>query len=217
MPSRPAIWKDLAYGIAALIVSAIVATGGCSNSSTPAPTPSPSPIPTPSSSPTLSPSPIPSPVNFVVMNYASVPPTMDPTYGAIQGYGQTTTVPAASPVPTVSSQVVTVHCNQTIGFYNLDRSAAHTASLLGPAAGMNWPANFNNINGATTASPVLTPITTPEFSTGNIFQFSTVPGTSLVYTTGGSAGSFYFGDFYDYKPVIPGFPQMRTVITILCP
>ena len=53
--------------------------------------------------------------------------------------------------------------------------------------------------------------------TGTIFQLTTVPGTSLVYTTGGTAGSFYFGDYYDYKPVISGLPQMRTVITILCP
>ena len=150
------------------------------------------------------------------MNYASVPPTTDPVYGPIQGYGQVASAPIASPVPAVSSSIVTVHCSQTIRFYNLDRTFSHTASLLGAANGMNWPTNFNNVNGASVASPQLTAITTPEFSTGTLFALGS-SSTSLVYTTGASAGSFYFGDFYDYKPVTPGFPQMRTVITVLCP
>src|SRR5579864_1456449 len=211
------LWKPLAYVVVALVVFAFVATGGCSNSSTPSPTPSTSPIPTPSGSRAPSPSPIPSPVNFVVMDYASVPPTNDPTFGEIQGYAQTASVPAASPVPTVSSQLITVHCNQTIKFYNADRASSHTASLLGAASGMNWPTNFNNVNGANVSSPQLTAITTPEFSTGSMLPFATTFGESPVYTTGATAGAFYFGDFYDYKPVLPGFPQMRTVITILCP
>jgi hypothetical protein len=151
------------------------------------------------------------------MDYASVPPTNDPVFGEVEGYAQTAGTPAPSPLPTVSSQLVTVHCNQTIKFYNVDRVGSHTASLLGQASGMNWPVNFNNVNGATVASPLLTPITTPEFSTGTILPFSGTFGVSQVYTTGSTAGSFYFGDFYEYKPALPGFPQMRTVITVLCP
>lgn len=215
MTPRFPFWKTLAVGTAAVVGAAILGTVGCSNSSTPGPTPSP--LPSASGTTAPSPSPIPSPVNFVVLNYPSIPPTLDPTYGAVDGYGQTATVPVVSPAPIVSSSIVTVHCNQTIAFYNVDRVGFHTASLLGPASGMNWPATFNNVNGANTASPMNTAIDTPEFSTGTLNVFSGAFGTSRVYTTGTTAGAFYFGDFYEYKPVQPGWPQMRTVINILCP
>ena len=120
-------------------------------------------------------------------------------------------------MPTVSSQIITVHCNQTIEFYNLDRVSSHTASLLGVANGMNWPPNFNNINGASNASVLLTPITSNQFSTGNLAPLGSGFSHSLVYSTGPTTGSFYFGDYYDYTPQTMGFPSMRTVITVVCP
>ncbi len=201
-----------------LMLLALVAAGGCSNKSSTTPAVTLSPTPAPSISPPPSPSPTPTPLNFVAMAYASIAPTTDPLYGQIDGYTQLAGVPTASPAPVVVSGKVTVHCNQTIQFYNLDRSLPHTASLLGVAAGTNWPATFNNVNGATVASPVLTPITTAQFSTGTLAAFgSGFSSTSKTYGTGSTAGSFYFGDFYDYKPVPPASPQMRTVITVLCP
>jgi hypothetical protein len=221
--------KALALCAVAVFLFAVVATGGCNSSTAPiinaSPQPSvkpsgspgPSPSPTPTRSPSPSPTPTPSPVNFVIMNYPSVPPTTDPTYGEIDGYGQATAAPTTTPIPTVVSQVVTVHCNQTIKFYNLDRTSSRTASLLGVAAGMNWPPTFNNVNGAGTASPAFTAITTPEFSTGNLFAYPSTASISALYMTGPVAGSFYFGDYYDYLPLNPKHPQMRTVITVVCP
>jgi hypothetical protein len=218
----PAI-KALALCGVAVFLFAIVATGGCSSSTQPTIVASPQPTVTPSGSPGASPSPTPSPspspkaVNFVIMSHASIPPTTDPTYGEIDGYGQAAAAPTPSPLPTVISQVVTVHCNQTIAFYNLDRVSPHTASLLGVASGTNWPPTFNNVNGAQTSSPLLTAITEPEFSTGTLFAYPSASANSRVYSTGSVAGSFYFGDYYDYLPVNPKRSQMRTVITILCP
>ena len=206
---------------------AIVASGGCSSSSTPSvgssPTPTPSLTPGPSPSPTPSPTPTPTAVNFVILAYASIPPTADPTYGELDGFATAAANPIASsspspsPTPTFASQVVTVHCNQTIQFFNLDLGLFHTASLLGPTAGANWPP-WNNTNGANTASKQfigsqLTPITYPNFSTGTLTTFRTGGSASLVYSTGASAGTFYFGDYFQY----PSMPPMRTVINILCP
>jgi hypothetical protein len=153
------------------------------------------------------------------LNYASVAPTTDPTYGQIDGIGQATAAPTSTPLPTVVSKVVTVHCNQTIQFYNLDRLSNHTASLLGPASGSNWPL-FNNVNGANTATPQftgsqLTPITYPEFSTGTMLGFGSGFANSFVYSTGPSAGAFYYEDYYEYSA--SATPLMRTVINILCP
>lgn len=205
----------------AVAIFAMVGIGGCSSSSTPGPSnsPHPSPTPTVSVSPTPSPSPTPTPVNFVILAYASIAPTNDPTYGKITGYAQASAAPSPTPLPSVVSSTVTVHCNQTIEFYNLDRTltTGHTASLMGTASGMNWPPYFNNVNGVT-ASPLLTAITGNSFSTGILAPFgSGFFSNSLVYSTGPTAGSFYFGDYYDYLPVIPGNPQMRTVITVVCP
>ena len=199
-------------------VLAVVATGGCSSSSTPSPGSSPTVAPSVGTpSPTPPPSPTPTAVNFVILNYASVPPTNDPTYGQIDGIGQATAAPSATPFPVVVSSVVTVHCNKTIQFYNLDRLSPHTASLLGPASGSSWPL-FNNVNGATTATPqftgaLLTPITYPQFSTGTMFALGAGGSSSFVYSTGPSAGAFYFEDYYEYT----ASPLMRTVINILCP
>ena len=198
---------------------AVVATGGCSSSSTPSPGSSPTPIAsvgTPSPTPTQSPTP--TPVNFVILSYPSVAPTNDPTYGQIDGIGQATAAPTSTPQPVVS-QVVTVHCNQTIQFFNLDRTSNHTASLLGAASGSNWPL-FNNVNGATTATPQftgsqLTPITYPQFSTGTMLSFGSGFANSFVYSTGPSAGAFYYEDYYEYS--VGANPLMRTVINILCP
>jgi hypothetical protein len=222
----PAI-KALALCGVAVFLFAVVATDGCSSSTqtivvaSPQPTVKPSATPTgspkPSPSPSPSPTPTPTPVNFVVMSYASIPPTTDPTYGEIDGYGQVAAAPTPSPLPTVVSQVVTVHCNQTIAFYNVDRAGAHTASLLGVASGMAWPPTFNNVNGASTSSPLLTAITTSEFSTGTLFAYPSTAATSKVYSTGSVAGSFYFGDYFDYLPIPKKNPPMRTVITVLCP
>jgi hypothetical protein len=150
------------------------------------------------------------------MAYSSVKPTIDPTYGEINGYGQASAAPTTTPLPTVVSQIVTVHCNQTIAFYNLDRSLPHTASLLAGPTPPPWPP-FNNVNGIA-ASPQytagqLTPITYPQFSTGALGIFGSGSSTSFVYSTGSSAGIFFFGDVFNYA----SNPPMRTAINILCP
>lgn len=202
---------------AAILVAGMVATGGCtSKSTTPGPTVSPSATPTPSGSPTPTPSPTPTANVFVALDYPSVPPTTDPVYGGVQGFAPIpspliTTSP--SPIPTISSQIITVHCNKNIQFFNVDRTLPHTASLLGGATGMSWPL-WNNVNGPQ-GSPLLTAITDNEFSTGTLFAFgSGVSSYSLVYTTGATTGSFAFGDYFNYSNVLP---QMRTVITVVCP
>jgi len=206
--------RGIAFAVVAAFVLALIATGGCKSSSTPSVLPTSSPTPIPSGSPTPTPSPTPTANVFVGLDYPSVPPTLDPTYGDVQGYAPLANNPVASPspspVPTISSAIVNVHCNQNIQFINLDHSSPHTASSLGPANGMNWPGVFNNPNGVS-ASPQLTAISTGSFSSGVLAAGGA--GTSPVYSTGGVAGSFYFGDYYDFS----GSPQMRTVITVLCP
>jgi hypothetical protein len=207
----------------AIVLLSVVAAGGCNSKST-TPGAGASPTPIPSGSPTPTPSPTPTANYFVGLDYPSIPPTTDPTYGEIQGYAALSKYPLASPspstspspIPTISSQLVTVHCDQNIQFYNLDKTAAHTASSLGPANGMNWPPTFNNPNG-TVASPLLTPISYQSFSSGALGAYSAAGWYSLVYSTGSTAGSYYFGDYYDYNPVFAGYPSMRTVITVLCP
>ncbi|MBV8164969.1 MAG: hypothetical protein JOZ91_11970 [Candidatus Eremiobacteraeota bacterium] len=211
--------RSLAASAVLVFLLSIIATGGCSSSSTNTPsTPSPVVSPTPRGSVTASPSPspTPTPVNFVIMAYSSIKPTIDPTYGEINGYGQATAVPTGTPLPTVISQIVTVHCNQTIAFYNLDRALPHTASLLAGPTPPPWPL-FNNVNGIT-ATPQftagqLTPITYPQFSTGLLTLFGSGSSTSLVYSTGATAGIFFYGDAFNYAFT----PPMRTAINILCP
>jgi len=212
--------RSVAASAMMVFLLSIIATGGCSSSSTnTTPTPTPpvvSPTPRGSVTASPSPSPTPTPVNFVIMAYSSIKPTIDPTYGEINGYGQATAKPTGTPLPAVISQIVTVHCNQTIAFYNLDRALPHTASLLAGPTPPPWPL-FNNVNGIT-ASPQftagqLTPITYPQFSTGLLTLFGSGGSTSLVYSTGSVAGIFFFGDVFNYAST----PPMRTAINILCP
>lgn len=212
--------RAIAGAATIVFVLSVIATGGCSSNSSTNTTPSPTPIvsPTPRGSVTASPSPspTPTPVNYVIMAYSSVKPTIDPTYGEINGYGQATAAPTKTPLPTVVSQIVTVHCNQTIAFYNLDRLLPHTASLLAGPTPPPWPL-FNNVNGIQ-ASPQftagkLTPIDYPQFSTGALGVFGTGGSTSLVYSTGSVAGILFFGDAFNYA----SNPGMRTAIDVLCP
>ena len=131
-------------------------------------------------------------------------------------YPLATSSSSPSPVPTISSQIVTVHCDQNIQFFNFDSTSFHTASSLGPANnGSNWP-SWNNQN-STTASPLLTPISALDFSSGQLAFHSATGWYSLVYTTGSTAGAYYFGDYYDYNPIQNNYPSMRTVINVLCP
>ena len=223
-------FRNLAIAGLAIFVFAVVAAGGCSSSSTQtivthSPTPSSvSPTPTPSMSPTPTPSPTPTAVNFVVMAYASVPPTTDPTYGQIDGFGLATSNPTSTPLPKVVSQVINVHCNQTIAFYNLDRLAPHTASLLNaptpgpPGPSASWPP-FNNANGTTATNQFtagqLTPITYLNFSTGLLLPYGSGLSTSFVYSTGPAAGVFFFEDQWQYT--LLSNPAMRTAINVICP
>jgi hypothetical protein len=210
--SIPPKLKAAVLCVALLLIFAVVAVGGCNNSST---NPSPSPTPAPSISATTGPSPSPTATAnaIVVMDYkgGSVPPTIDPTYGSLTGYQQVTP-PLPSPLPSVQSGTVTVHCNQYIQFYNVDTFNFHTASLLGNSG---FPPTFNNINGASSSSPKFTAITTPEFSTG-LLPAGTL-SASLLYTTGPVAGTFYFGDYTFYTPPLRTQTSMRTVVTVLCP
>ena len=214
--------KHIAALVLAVFIFAVVAAGGCSSSSTPSIANSPTPTPSVSGTPTMTPSPTPPPsptptaVNFVILAHSSIPPTIDPTFGSIEGFGQATAAPSATPLPTVVSKVVTVHCNQTIQFYNLDRSHVLTASLLGPANGANWP-NWNNVNAPNSNTPqftagTLTPITYPQFST-TLGVLGSGFSTSFVYSTGAAAATVYFGDYFNYT----ANPMMRTVVNILCP
>jgi plastocyanin len=197
--------------------AAVVGTGGCtSNGATPvaSPSPVPTPSPIPSGSPIPSPSPTPTPFYAVSLSYASAAPTTDPSYGPIDGYGLLNAAPQPSAsITPAPSQVINVNAGHTITFFNFD-GAPHTASLLGPANGQNWPPTFNNANGASASSPAGTAITASQFSTGNLAAGSVAePTASFQYTTG-VPGMYYFGDYYDYLPVNPAAPHMRTVIIV---
>jgi hypothetical protein len=215
---RNSILRLVVFGCAALFVLSVIATGGCKSSSTPPAGPSPSPTPIPSLSPGPSPSVTPTANYFVGLEYPSTAPTIDPTYGEVQGFALLAAEPVATGTPTpapIVSQVVTVHCNQNIQFFNLDRTQEHTASSLGTASGMNWP-TWNNPNYGV-ASPSLTAISYPNFSAGLLSAYPAGGFSSAVYSTGTTAGSFYFGDYFDYTPPFPSYPSMRTVINVLCP
>ncbi|MBC5826003.1 MAG: hypothetical protein GIW99_08445 [Candidatus Eremiobacteraeota bacterium] len=188
---------------------AAIASGGCSNSATPTNAPRPSPSPTATVTPTTGPtaSPTIAPLVFIGLAYASAAPTIDPTYGQVDGFSGLAAAPTASSKPG-PSQILNVPSGQPVQFYNFDR-LAHTASLLAAANGANWPATFSNANGASAASPDGTAITMPQFSTGTIAASSGVPTASRVYNTG-APGMYYFGDFYFYQAT----PPMRTVIIV---
>ncbi len=218
------IAPDLLSALDALRVTSIVAVvvmvlcivtlgGGCSsNSTTNSPPASPEPSPTGSITPGPSPSPTPTAVNYVIIAYSSIKPTTIPTFGAIDGYGQASAAPA-TPLPTVVSKVITVPCNQTIAFYNLDALLPHTASLLMPPTPPPWPV-FNNVNGPTPSNQYtagqLTPITYPQFSTGTLTAYGGGASTSAVYSTGSTPGVFFFGDYTYYTFA----PAMRGIINI---
>ena len=206
----------------AAVAAAIVGTGGCSHTSA-IPGAHVSPTPTPVGSPTPTPSPTPTANVFISMAYASMSPTIDPTYGEVDGYALISPppTPVSSPTPTPSpkpsptptqtpgpSSVVTVPCNENIQFLNFDATALHTASLLVPSNGP-FPQFFNNSNGLN-PSVKLTPISFPSFSTGFVLQNSGTPGRSAVYSTGSVSGAFFFGDYTNYNSV----PSMRTVIIV---
>ena len=204
--------------VVALALTAAVAAGagGCAKNPTvatlPAPSPSASPSPSPSPSPNASPTI--TPLVFVSLAYASAAPTTDPVYGQVDGYARISAQPVGSATPG-PSQVVSVPAGQPIQFYNFD-AVAHTASLLGPASGNNWPSTFTNVNGASAASPNGTPITSPQFSTGALAgrPAAADPSASRVYNTG-SPGMYYFGDYFFYIPPRAGQPSMRTVFIVI--
>jgi len=223
--SRPSL-RVLTLIACATAAAAIVGTGGCSHGSTstlPGPKGSPSPVGTPSPTPT--PSPAATANVFVSMAYASMQPTNDPTYGFIDGYAQISPppTPVSSPTPTPSpkpsptptqtpgpSAVVVVPCNENIQFMNFDSTSFHTASVLHPdQGGGNFPALFNNSNGPNPSVP-LTPLSDPNFSTGNIVNNTGTPGRSLVFTTGSVSTTYFVGDYEAYNLS----PSMRTAIIV---
>lgn len=227
--SKPAL-RIVALGICAIGAAAIVGTGGCkSNSALPGAGPTTSPSPAASASPTGSPSPTPTANVFVSMAFASMTPTIDPTYGQVDGYAVvsppptpvSSPSPSASPLPTQTpgrSSVVVLPCNVNVQFLNFDSTSFHTASLLTQAQGGGFPPAFNNKNGIT-ASPQLSPISGFNFSSGFVNMIAGgAPGRSPVYSTGAVPGAYYFGDFFDYNPPppLPPTPSMRTVILVQC-
>ena len=198
-----------------IAVMTVIAAGGCTNSATNnPPLPSVSPVsPTPTVTPsgaTPTPTPTPPPQIFVSMD-TTVGATNDPTYGTISGYGELSVAPTSSPLSTPAPpQIIMVPENETIAFLNFDRTGPHTASLLGNANGMMWPATFTNNNGASGFTPAGSPITTSNFSTGTVPVSGGLPVYSFIYNTGSMPGMFYFGDFYDYLAATP----FRTVIIV---
>jgi hypothetical protein len=229
MPHPKPALRIIAFGVCAIGAAAIVGTGGCkSNTAVPGPLPSNSPSPGASASPTGSPSPTPTANVFVSMVYASMSPTIDPTYGPVDGYAlisppptRSSPSPSASPLPTQTpgpSSIVAVPCNVNVQFLNFDTTSFHTASLLVQPPGGGFPPAFNNGSG-TTPSAVLYPISGFNFSSGAVFPLAGgAPGRSLVYTTGAVPGAYYIGDFFDYnpQPPKPPTPSMRTVILVQC-
>jgi hypothetical protein len=212
--------------LAAATVAAVVVVGaqGCSKSSslpgpTASPTTSPSPSPTPTGSPT--PPPSPTPLYFVALAYAQATPTVDPTYGPVDGMSlipgpvvspSPSTNPFATPGP---STVILVFGGNKIRFYNYDASP-HTASNNGvvPFPGATWPPTFNNVNGAQAASPTGTVISDPTFSTGTLNPGSlTAPVASVDYFTG-APGMYFMADAYTYNPIPPQTVPLRTFFIV---
>ncbi len=213
--------------LAVATVAAVVVVGaqGCSKSyavpavrasASPGVTPSPSPLP--SGSPT--PTPSPTPRYFVAIVEST--PTVDPTYGPVEGMSlipgpvvspSPSTNPFATPGP--SSIILVLGGANKIRFYNYD-SLARTASNNGvlPAPGATWPPTFQNVNG-TTASAAGTFISDSlNFSTGSLPPGSlTAPSPSLDYFTG-SPGMYFMADFYSYNPVPPYTQPLRTIFIV---
>jgi hypothetical protein len=201
----------------------IVGAGGCSSKSTtlnphPRASVTPSPSPLPSGSPT--PAPSPTPAYFIALAYAQASPTIDPTYGQVDGMSSIPG-PVVSPSPSTNpfatpgpSQIIAVNTGQKIRFYNYD-VGAHTASNNGtlPFAGATWPPTFNNITG-TSASPQGDVISDINFSTGSLGPGSlTAPTPSLDYFTG-APGMYFMADFYTYNPIQQGAVPLRTIFIV---
>lgn len=237
MPVSVRQLRSIALAACAIFAASVVGTGGCSHSaSSVVPHPVHSPTPTPSGSPTPTPSPTPTANLYVSMAYASMQPTVDPTYGVIDGYALVSPppTPVSSPTPTPSpkpsptptqtpgpSSIINVPCNSNIEFENFDSTQPLTASALTPLnpGGFppEFPLGFNNQN-ATNPSPLLTSISFPGFvfSTGYVSASTKLlgPGRSLVYSTGSQDGAFLIGDVQNYD----NSPSMRGVIIVSgCP
>lgn len=221
--SRPSL-RIFTLIACATAAAAIAGTGGCSHGSSTIPLPRGSASPKASPSPTATPSPAPTANLFVSMAYASMQPTLDPTYGFIDGYAQISPPPTPNPSPTPTpsprpsptptqtpgpSAIVTVPCNQNIQFMNFDSTSFHTASVLAPDQSGPWPKFFNNHNGPN-PSVLLTPLSDPNFSTGFVVNNTGSPGRSAVYNTGSVNNVYYIGDYVNYN----SSPSMRTVIIV---
>jgi hypothetical protein len=214
--------------LAVATVAAVIVVGaqGCSKSSaipgprgsaSPGVTPSPSPLP--SGSPT--PTPSPTPRYFVAIVEST--PTVDPTYGPVEGMSlipgpvvspSPSTNPYATPGP--SSIILVLGGMNKIRFYNYDslpRTASNNGAL--PTPGATWPPTFNNVNGAQTASAPGTFISdTLTFSTGSLTPGSlTAPTASADYFTG-SPGMYFMADAYSYNPLPPYTQPLRTIFIV---
>jgi hypothetical protein len=203
----------------------IVGAGGCSSKSTtlnphPRASVTPSPSPLPSGSPT--PAPSPTPAYFIALAYAQASPTIDPTYGQVDGMSSIPG-PVVSPSPSTNpfatpgpSQIIAVNAGQKIRFYNYDLNP-HTASNNGfvPFPGATWPPTFNNINGGQSASPQGDVISDINFSTGTLGPGSlTAPTPSLDYFTGAPSISIFMADAYTYNPIQQGAVPLRTIFIV---
>jgi hypothetical protein len=215
--------------LAAATVAAVVVVGaqGCSKSSaipgvhasaSPGVTPSPSPVAS-GGSPT--PTPSPTPRYFVAIVESS--PTVDPTYGPVEGMSlipgpvvspSPSTNPFATPGP--SSIILVLGGQNKIRFYNYDslqRTASNNGAL--PTPGATWPPTFVNPNGAQTASAPGSFISdSPLFSTGTLAAGSlTAPTASADYFTG-APGMYFMADAYSYNPVPPYKQPLRTIFIV---
>ncbi len=200
----------------------VVGAGGCSNKASPGPTPKSSSVPSPSPVPSGSatPTPSPTPAYFVALAYAQASPTIDPTYGQVDGMSLIPG-PVVSPSPSMNpyatpgpSQIIAVNTGQKIRFYNYDINP-HTASNNGalPFPGATWAPTFNNITG-TSASPQGDVISDINFSTGTLNAGSNIaPTASLDYFTG-APGMYFMADFYTYNPIQEGTVPLRTIFIV---
>jgi hypothetical protein len=213
--------------LAAATVAAVVVVGaqGCSKSAaipgvrtSPSPGVTPSPSPLPSGSPT--PTPSPTPRYFVALVDST--PTVDPTYGPVEGMSLIpgpVVSPAASANPFATpgpSSVILVLSASKIRFYNYD-ALPRTASNNGivPVPFATWPPTFNNVNGSQTASAPGSFISDSlTFSTGSLAAGSlTLPTASADYFTG-APGMYFMADAYSYNPVAPYTQPLRTIFIV---
>ena len=216
-----------ALAVATVAAAVVVGAQGCSKSTaipgihvSPSPGVTPSPSPTPSGSPT--PTPSPTPWYFVAIAYAIATPTVDPTYGPVDGMSlvpgpvvspKASSNPFATPGP---SSVILVRAGQKIRFYNYDANP-HTASNNGvvpPGPNPTWAPTFNNVNGTTPSAEGSFISDNLTFSTGSLAGGSlTSPTASLDYFTG-APGIYFMADFYTYNPIPPNTVPLRTIFIV---